>query len=78
MGWIEAKKMCEAANAQLVSLQSSNEAQDLIRFIQRVQPSRTRFEYWTAGNDIDKENNWVWSGKTFLTTNQQITRVLGH
>ena len=28
------------------------------------QPRRTRFEFWTAGNDIDKENEWIWSGPT--------------
>ncbi len=44
-----------------VSLQSEAEAKALTKFIQRVNRRRTRFEYWTAGNDIDKENKWVWS-----------------
>ena len=64
MAWIEAKKHCEATDSQLVSFQSSEEAQFLISFIQRTNPRRTRFEFWTAGNDIDKENNWVWSGSS--------------
>ena len=34
----------------------------MISFIRRIQPRRTRFEFWTAGNDIDKENEWIWSG----------------
>lgn len=63
MGWIEAKKMCEAAGAQLVSLQSPQESEDLVSFVRRIQPNRSRFEFWTAGNDIDKENNWEWSGQ---------------
>ena len=94
MGWIEAKKMCEATNSQLLSFQSPEEAESLISFIRRIQvflavfwsiwpfgrffaflavilayiiyiffqPRRTRFEFWTAGNDIDKENEWIWSG----------------
>ena len=62
MGWIEAKKMCEATNSQLLSFQSPDEADNLISHIRRIQPRRTRFEFWTAGNDIDKENEWVWSG----------------
>jgi len=66
MGWIEAKKMCEAAESHLVSFQNPDEATDLIRFVQRVQPRRTRFEFWTAGNDIDKENSWVWSSSSAI------------
>ena len=66
MGWIEAKKMCEAAESHLVSFQNPDEAKDLIRFVQRVQPRRTRFEFWTAGNDIDKENSWVWSSSSAI------------
>ena len=62
MGWIEAKKMCEATNSQLISFQSKSEAESLISFIRRTNPRRTRFEFWTAGNDIDKENEWIWSG----------------
>ena len=31
-------------------------------FLFIFQPRRTRFEFWTAGNDIDKENEWIWSG----------------
>ena len=64
MGWIEAKKMCEATNSQLLSFQSPDEAENLVKFIQRTNPRRTRFEFWTGGNDIDKESNWVWSGQS--------------
>ena len=52
MGWIEAKKMCEATNSQLLSFQTPDEAQNLVSFIQRTNPRRTRFEFWTGGNDI--------------------------
>ena len=37
MGWIEAKKMCEATNSQLLSFQSPEEAESLISFIRRIQ-----------------------------------------
>lgn len=66
MGWIEAKKMCEATNSQLLSFQTPDEAEDLISFIRRIQPRRTRFEFWTGGNDIDKENEWVWSSSDLI------------
>ena len=54
--------MCEAANSQLLSFQSPEEAQNLVSFIQRTNPRRTRFEFWTGGNDIDKESksNFMW------------------
>ena len=37
MGWIEAKKMCEATNSLLISFQSPEEADSLISFIRRIQ-----------------------------------------
>jgi hypothetical protein len=62
MGWIEAKKTCEAMtpDGRLVSIESPAERDQLLK--QVATQSRSRFEYWTAGNDIDTENNWVWAG----------------
>lgn len=63
MGWIEAKKQCELMNsgsARLVAIETPRERESLLKHVERL--SRSRFEYWTAGNDIDRENEWVWSG----------------
>ena len=49
MGWIEAKKMCEATNSQLLSFQSPEEADSLISFIRRIQVPLADFLPFLAG-----------------------------
>ena len=44
MGWIEAKKMCEATNSQLISFQSKSEAESLISFIRRTNSKHDALE----------------------------------
>lgn len=62
MGWIEAKKTCElmTEGGRLVHIETPAERDLLLK--QVAKQSRSRFEYWTAGNDIDEENRWVWAG----------------
>ena len=62
MGWIEAKKTCELMTdgSRLVSIETPAERDLLLK--QVAKQSRSRFEFWTAGNDIDDENRWVWAG----------------
>ena len=55
MGWIEAKKMCEATNSQLLSFQSPEEAESLISFIRRIQVFLAIFwSIWPFGRFFDK------------------------
>ena len=61
MGWIEAKKSCELDGAHLVNLETEREMQDILdHLVGNSRRRRSRFEYWTSGNDINEENNWVW------------------
>ena len=67
MGWIEAKKKCElmqpgsgAFKPSLVAIETPEERDLLIKEISKS--SRSRFEFWTAGNDIEEENVGEWSG----------------
>ena len=65
MGWIEAKKMCELKEARLVVIETEKERDDILEHIISTQgKTRSRFEFWTAGNDIERENVWVWSGQS--------------
>ena len=64
MGWIEAKKMCELKESRLVVIETEKERDDILEHVIATQGrQRSRFEFWTAGNDIDVENVWVWSGQ---------------
>ena len=62
MGWIEAKKNCELNGAHLLTLESVEESEAVLEHLISQTRRRSRFEYWTAGNDIEKEDNWEWSG----------------
>ena len=63
MGWIEAKKSCELNGANLLTLESVEESEAVLEYLLGGKTSRrSRFEYWTGGNDIEKENKWEWSG----------------
>eukprot|EP00095_Tigriopus_kingsejongensis_P001321 maker-scaffold249_size238305-snap-gene-1.13 protein:Tk01321 transcript:maker-scaffold249_size238305-snap-gene-1.13-mRNA-1 annotation:"PREDICTED: collectin-12-like" len=62
MGWIEAKKECEfmTPGTNLVAIETPGERDALMSEISSF--GRSRYEFWTAGNDIDREDEWVWSG----------------
>ena len=62
MGWIEAKKSCELNGAHLLTLESIEESEVVLEHLISQTRRRSRFEYWTAGNDIEKEDIWEWSG----------------
>ena len=60
MGWIEAKKMCELKESRLVVIETEKERDDILEHVIATQGrQRSRFEFWTAGNDIDVENDVV-------------------
>lgn len=62
MGWIEAKKNCELNGANLITLESIEESEAVLEHLLSSTRRRSRFEYWTGGNDIDRENRWEWAG----------------
>ena len=62
VGWIEAKKICELNGANLITLESIEESEAVLENLLSSTRRRSRFEYWTAGNDIDRENRWEWAG----------------
>ena len=55
MGWIEAKKNCETmeSGAKLVAIETPAERDALLK---EVKKGRSRYEFWTAGNDIEDED----------------------
>ena len=76
VGWIEARKMCEAKSAVLVSLLtpgalsltcSTNhphlfvERQSELEVLVGRMVRRRRSEFWISGNDIDDEGRWEWA-----------------
>ena len=61
MTWIEARKYCQVKSSKLLTLNSESKAIMLSNLIRNV--SRRHFnEFWTSGNDIDAEGDWVWTG----------------
>ena len=62
VGWIEAKKECEARGAALLRLEDAGKYERFVEFVSRV-TRRRRGQYWTAGNDIRTEGSWVWEGE---------------
>ena len=60
VGWIEARKMCEARRASLVSVLSPERQAELEVLVGRM-VRRRRSEFWLAGNDIDEEGRWEWA-----------------
>ena len=61
VGWIEAKKECEARAASLLSLEDVEKYDRFVEFISR-KTRRRRGKFWTAGNDISTEGRWLWEG----------------
>ena len=60
VGWIEARKMCEARGASLVSVRERGRRGELEELVARM-VRRKRSEFWLAGNDIDTEGRWEWA-----------------
>ena len=58
--WIEARKFCEMKSASLLALASEAQAVQVSSFL-RTQVRRHYNEFWTAGNDIAREGDWVWA-----------------
>ena len=59
VGWIEAKKECEARSAVLLSLENTAKYDQFVEFISR-RTRRRRGKFWTGGNDIGVEGVWEW------------------
>ena len=47
-------------SAKLLALDSEAQAVQVSRFL-RTQVRRHYNEFWTAGNDIAREGDWVWA-----------------
>jgi hypothetical protein len=60
VGWIEARKMCEALGAKLVTVKTQLRRAELEVLVGRM-VRRRRSEFWLAGNDIDDEGRWEWA-----------------
>ena len=58
--WIEARKFCEMKSASLLVLASEARAVQVSSFL-RTRVRRHYNEFWTAGNDIAREGDWVWA-----------------
>ena len=58
--WIEARKFCEMKSASLLALASEAQAVQVSGFL-RTRVRRHYNEFWTAGNDIAREGDWVWA-----------------
>ena len=61
VGWIEARKKCQAKKAVLLSLNSEKERKKVVEYI-GTSTRRRRIEYWLGGNDIEEEGVWQWAG----------------
>ena len=59
VGWIEAKKQCEARKSELVSFEFESKQSDLLRWVGDM-TRRRRGKFWTSGNDIQSEGVWLW------------------
>lgn len=58
--WIEARKSCEMKNSKLLTLESESKAIKISNLLKSV-VKRHYNEFWTGGNDIDREGDWVWA-----------------
>jgi len=61
VGWIEAKKQCEARKAHLVSFEFVSKQADILKWVGE-KTRRRRGKFWTGGNDIQVEGVWEWEG----------------
>ena len=61
--WTSALSSCAALNAQLLKIESESE-DTFIKAelaLQISNPDQNEIRVWMAGNDLDKENEWVWA-----------------
>ena len=59
--WLEAKTACENYDgAELVKIETERETSFLNDELNKLTTSN---QIWTAGNDLDSETVWVWSGR---------------
>jgi len=60
MTWFGASTNCNNKNSTLASVHSLKENEFLAKLSQDSLPKMS----WIGGNDIAKENDWVWTDKT--------------
>ena len=61
VSWLDAGTACQSKNATLVPIESQNEDNFLVQRLKALHGEvRGDFHYWTNGNDIDVQNQWVW------------------
>ncbi|XP_065945379.1 CD209 antigen-like protein C isoform X2 [Magallana gigas] len=67
--WGEALAICKAFDANLIAIESSDKNFLLEGYLQNKHPHGA--DYWTGGNDIEKERsfNWIGSHHPFAFTN---------
>ena len=58
--WIEARKLCENRSSKLLAIESEFISIKLSNLLQSI-VRRHYNEFWTSGNDIIKEGDWVWA-----------------
>ena len=58
--WHAAWDECAAQDARLVKIESETENDFITAELQRLNPGSSD-QYFTAGNDLDIENEWVWA-----------------
>ena len=67
LAWHAAWNECAKTNAQLVAIESDIESSFITAELGRLDHGNKRF--YTAGNDLDVENEWVWAGTNENSTN---------
>ncbi|KAL4240561.1 mannose binding [Mactra antiquata] len=62
MNWFHASHACKASDAWLVDVQNKAESDFLKSTINRLHAHENpqQVGYWTGGNDLDFEGQWVW------------------
>ena len=59
--WLDAVSKCKNRNATLVQIESMDEDNFLVQRLKVLHvETGGEFHYWTNGNDIDVQNQWVW------------------
>lgn len=68
--WIEAEKHCQGLHegAHLVSIESEEETDFMIRYRKYNEAHWTSAYLWTGGNDMSKEGAWSWVGSGRVLT----------
>ena len=58
--WIEARKLCENRSSILLAIENELKSIKLSNLLKSV-VRRHYNEFWTSGNDIIREGDWVWA-----------------